>query len=174
MRSYKTEGIIIKRVNLGEADRILTAFTKRHGKIRVLAKGVRRVHSRRGPNVELFNRVVLFVHKGKTFDIVTEAQVQETFVHLRNDLQRIGLAYYVCELVDSLCAEEQPHPQVFSLFTETLRNLNKRIIQAFEQQLLFELGFLPRHSAYANLRTDLFIERILERKLKSKSFLAKI
>jgi len=65
MKSYKAEGIVIKRKNFGEADRILTVFTKKYGKIKVLAKGVRRITSRRGPNVELFNQVELVLHQGR-------------------------------------------------------------------------------------------------------------
>ncbi|MBI2622470.1 DNA repair protein RecO, partial [Candidatus Microgenomates bacterium] len=73
MRSYRAEGIILKRTNFGEADRFLTVFSKRHGKIKILAKGVRRITSRRGPNIELFNLATLYIHKGRHLDILTEA-----------------------------------------------------------------------------------------------------
>ena len=59
-RTYKTEGIILKRINFGEADRILTSYTKHFGKISLLAKGVRKITSRKGGNIELFNQTVLF------------------------------------------------------------------------------------------------------------------
>lgn len=188
MRSYKTEGIIIKRSNFGEADRILTVFTKRYGKIKIIAKGVRRITSRRGPNVELFNLVTLFVHRGRTFDILTEAQVIDTFSHFRKNLNLVGLAYYVAELIDGLCAEHQPHPSVYHLSVSTLEELDHKLIQQFETTLLFELGFLPPRivkgvtirdrnsyddSVLSKLNTTTYIEHILERRLKTKRLLAR-
>lgn len=172
MKSYKTEGIILKRTNYGEADRIITVFTKKYGKIKILAKGVRRITSRRGPNIELFNLVTLFIHKGRTFDILTEAQVVASFQHIRKRLELVGLAYYVCELVDGLCAEHQSHPNVYRLLVETLHKLDKGLIQQFETTLLVELGFL--NNAYAIVDTSSYIEEILERRLKTRRFLAKL
>ncbi len=169
MRSYKTEGIVLKRQNFSEADRILTVFTRTHGKIKVLAKGVRRIKSRRGPNIELFNQVTLFLHQGRNFDILTEAQAQNTFPQIRKKLELIGLAYYVCELIDGLCAENQPHPKVFELLIKILNELENDLIHKFELSLLAELGFLPIGESVANLNTNLFIEQLLERKLKTKS-----
>lgn len=169
MRTFRAEGIVIKRQNFGEADRIVTLFTKRFGKVRILAKGVRRIQSRRGPNVELFNRAVFFVHKGRTFDVLTEVQLQYTFPRIRENLELIGLAYYVCELVDGLCAEHQPHPNVYDLLIEALTELDRGMIQRFEVGILSELGFLPRDKVVPD--TTSFIENILERKLKSKRIL---
>lgn len=174
MRSYKTEGIILKRSNFGEADRIITVFTKRHGKIRVLAKGVRRITSRRGPNIELFNLVTLFIHKGRNFDILTETQVQNTFPRIRKSLELIGLAYYVCELVDGLCAEHQPHLKIFDILVNTIQELETGLIRSFEINLLSELGFLPKDSSFNKLDTVSYIERLLERRLKTKNFLSKL
>lgn len=174
MRSYKTEGIILKRQNFSEADRILTVFTRKHGKIKILAKGVRRIKSRRGPNIELFNQTILFLHRGRNFDILTEAQTQNTFPQIRKKLELVGLAYYVCELVDGLCAENQPHPQVFELLVQTLTELENGLIRKFELTLLAELGFLGVGQPVINLNTNLFIEQILERKLKAKTFLQKL
>lgn len=179
MRSYKTEGIILKRSNYGEADRILTAFTKHYGKIKILAKGVRRIKSRRGPNVELFNWATLFLHKGKNFDLLTEAETKETFPSIRKDLARIGAAYCLCELVDGLCPERQEHRQVFNFSIEALRDLSfsssvpSNLITNFELNLLQELGYWPRYKLPpADLEN--FIEQILERKLKTPKFLAQI
>lgn len=171
MRSYKTDGIILKRTNYGEADRIITVFTKKYGKIRILAKGVRRITSRRGPNIELFNLVTLFIHKGQTFDILTEAQVIDTFAHIREKLEVIGLAYYCCELVDGLCAEHQPHVKVFDLLNNMLEELDHGLVQRFETTLLSELGFL--NTADVRVDTTSYIEQILERRLKTRRLLVK-
>lgn len=173
MRSFKTEGIILKRTNFGEADRILTVFSKKYGKVKIMAKGVRRITSRRGPNIELFNLATLFVHKGRTFDILTEAKADNTFPRIRKNLDLIGLAYYVCELVDGLCPEHQPHPRIFQLLVDTLKELGSGLISTFEKELLQELGFLPRNKALS-VNTSSYIEQLLERRLKTKSLLSKL
>lgn len=172
MKSYKALGIIIKRKNFGEADRILTVFTKRYGKLKVLAKGVRRITSRRGPNVELFNQVELVIHQGRTFDILTEAQVLNTFSSIRKDLNLVGLAFHVCEIVDGLCPEHQSHPKVYDLMLGVFNELDQGLIHAFEKNLLQELGYLS--TEYQDVNTTLFIENILERKLKTLRIIARL
>ena len=180
MRTYKTEGIILKRVNYGEADRILTVFTKHYGKIKVLAKGVRRIKSRRGPNIELFNWVVLFLHKGKNFDLLTEAEVKNSLTSLKKNLQKVALAYYFCELVDGLCPQNQEHRKVFDLLLKTFDDLtigNSESVTAtlpnFELELVRELGYWPKDKL-PPLDLGVFIEEILERKLNSPKFLAQV
>lgn len=178
MGSYKTEGIIIKRLNFGEADKILTVFTKHYGKIHALAKGVRKITSRKGGSVELFNWVTLFLATGKNLDIVTEVQAKDVFSDFRKDLKKVGVAYYFCELVDKLCPERQKNTEAFYLLTRSLRDLGggfknlqyqSRLVQNFETKLLEELGFWPRGRTVANLDTKAFIENIIERKLKSQA-----
>lgn len=173
MRSYKTEGIILKRSNFGEADRIITVFTKKHGKIKFVAKGVRRITSRRSPNIELFNHAILFVHRGRMLDILTEAQTISTFPSIRKNLELVGLAYYCCEIVDGLCAEHQPHKNVYELLVSTLNELNHGLIQRFEVTLLSELGFLSK-AISPRLNTTSYIEQILERRIKSRKFLSSL
>src|SRR6185503_12559780 len=100
MRNFKTEGIIIKRRNFKDADRILTVLTRDHGKISVRAAGIRRIPSRRSPHVELLNHCVLTLYQGHAFPVLTEAQTIEAFSPLKEDLHKIGLAYHLCELID--------------------------------------------------------------------------
>ena len=111
--SFKTEGIILKRMNYGEADRILTIYTLHHGKIRAMAKGVRKLQSRKAGSLELFNHATLFLIKGKNLDLITEAQVINLFKSWRKNLIKVGIAYYLCELVDKLTPDNQPHEAVF-------------------------------------------------------------
>lgn len=172
MRSYRTEGVVLKRKNYGEADRILTLFTKDKGKLKILAKGVRRITSRRGPNIELFNRVEISVHQGKTFDVLTEAQVLNTFSQIRKNLDLVGLAFHVCEIVDGLCPEHQSHPKVYELMLGVLGELDHGLIHSFEKNLLTELGYLPKE--HKEIDTTLFIENILEKKLKTRRIIAKL
>ena len=177
MRAYKTEGIIVKRRNFGEADRILTVFTGNYGKIQARAPGVRKITSRRSSHIELLNLTLLTLYKSShsSLPIVTEAQTLEEFSSIKNTLRKIGFAYYICELIDRLCAENQENRRIFFLVRETMFALchaeqdSASIISAFEDKLLVLLGFLPSSH---NLRDkQVFIESILERKLRTKRIL---
>lgn len=171
MRSYRLEGIVIRRKNFGEADRILTLFTKNQGKVKILAKGVRRITSRRGPNIELFNQVNLSIHQGRTFDILTEAEVLNTFPQIKKNLDIVGLAFHICEIVDGLCPEKASHPKVYEMMLEVLNELDNGLVHSFERNLLTELGYLPKE--HKEVDTTLFIEQILERKLKTRRIISK-
>ncbi|HZQ29549.1 MAG TPA: DNA repair protein RecO [Patescibacteria group bacterium] len=166
MNAYTTEGIVLKRKNLGEADRLITLFTKKYGKIKILAKGVRKIKSRRGPNMELFNQVEVSVHQGHNLDLLSEAEVINTFSQIRKNLDLVGLAFHVCEVVDSLCPEHQAHPRVYDLMLGVLDELDSGLVHRFEKSLLEELGYLPRE--HKEIDTTLYIEKILERKLKTR------
>ena len=176
LRSFKTEGIIIKRRNFGEADRILTVFTKRLGKIQVKAVGVRRITSRRSPHVELLNLSALTLHKGKSLPILTEAQTIEDFSLIKDSLIKVGFAYHICELVDGLCPENQENGRVFDLLSEVLFRLEHEediasVIHEFEVELLTILGYYKPSWRFQSIDTTSFIESILERRLKSKRIL---
>lgn len=179
MRTYKTEAIIIKRRNTGEADRLITVFTRDHGKLSIKAKGIRRVPSRRSAHVELLNTSILTLYQASRYPILTEASAIETFSDLKEDLQKIGFAYHLCELVDGLCPENQEHHQVYFLLKNTLHRLMRcnselsqealLVIHAFEVELLTLLGYWHTpQAASLSMDTQAFIENILERRLKSK------
>ncbi|MCL4199795.1 DNA repair protein RecO [Patescibacteria group bacterium] len=176
-RVYKAEGIILKRKNISEADRILTIFTKEYGKIRAIAKGIRKVSSRRAPHLEVFTRVRLVLHRGKTFENISEVEPVAIYQPLREDLTRVSMAYYLCELVDSLLPEHQEHRDIFLLLSEALSSLSAedgtRIYErgkAFTLETLWSLGFLPRTKTLNGEKLQAFIETITERRLKSTHF----
>ncbi len=146
MRAFKTEGIILKRRDFGEADRILTAFTLQRGKITIIAKGVRRIHSRRAGNVELLNRVSMFLYPGKQFLNLTEAISLDTYQKIKEDLTLSTYAYHIIELVDKITAENQEAPMLYGHLVEVLKRLqiNPRQIwiRAFEVKILSLMGFI--------------------------------
>lgn len=145
MQGFKVEGIVLKRRDLGEADRILTVFTLQKGKISVLAKGVRKVSSRRSGNVELLNRVLLFLHPAKSFLILTEAESLDTFQKLKMDLTLSTYAFHIIEMVDKLTAEGQENRFLYENLVYVLQKLSKNprqiFIRAFEVKILSILGF---------------------------------
>lgn len=180
MRNFKTEGIIIKRRNYAEADRILTVFTKHHGKIQVKASGIRRVPSRRSAHVELLNHSVLTLYKGTMYPTLTEAQTIDSFSSIKNDLDKVGAAYHICELIDGLCPEDEEHSHIFSLLQKILHCLSdeeniRTAVHEFEIALLTALGYWDTSKKYAyDFDTHNFIENIMERKLKSHKLFTKL
>ncbi|OGD56433.1 DNA repair protein RecO [Candidatus Beckwithbacteria bacterium RIFCSPLOWO2_02_FULL_47_23] len=170
--SYKTEAIVLKRTNFGEADRLVTVFSKHRGKLTLLAKGIRRLTSRKKGHLELFNRVKLQIANGKNLDIITEAETINSFPQLRVNLNRVRIAYLLLELVDKLTAENQEHEAVYALLCATLAQLNSdtasnSLIVDFEARLLTFLGFgLPARPDRASLEAHILA--ITEKPLNSK------
>ncbi|MEK7533192.1 MAG: DNA repair protein RecO [Patescibacteria group bacterium] len=176
-RVYKAEGIILKRKNVGEADRIITIFTKEYGKVRVIAKGIRKVASRRAPHLEVFTRVYVVIHTSKSLESVSEVQPIEVYGYMRSDIARVSMAYYLCELIDSLLPEKQEHRDVFILLTRALNDLGKGTVASiygvskiFTLELLWTLGFLPRNKSFTGDKLQKFIETITEKRMKSTHF----
>src|SRR3954452_23906139 len=99
---YKTEAVIIRRSNLGEADKILTIFTPNFGKLRVVARGVRKVTSRLAGHVELFTRSQMLLATGRNLDIITQSQTIDAYRPLHDDLSLIARTSYAAELLDKL------------------------------------------------------------------------
>jgi DNA repair protein RecO (recombination protein O) len=148
-RVYRTEAIILKAFDYGEADRILTVYTPHLGKLRAIAKGVRRTKSRMSGHLDLFTRSSLLVAVGRQLDIVSQADTLESYRPLREDLSRIGYAHYVCELVDAFAGEQQANFPLYALIAETLRRVADAddlalVTRSFEVQLLGLTGFRPQ------------------------------
>ena len=145
--TYKTKGIILRRTNLGEADRILTIYTHKHGKIKAIAKGIRKILSRLAGRLELFCLVDLVIAEGRNLDIVTDAETLKCFFKLRSNLSSTHNAYYLADVIDKFTAENEANPRVFSLLEQVLENLDggtgKLLISYFEINLLSELGYHP-------------------------------
>lgn len=125
MRHFKTEGIIIKRRNYGEADRILTVLTKDFGKLSIKAAGVRKITSRRSAHIELLNHSSLNLYLGKGMHVLTEVRMIEDHRLVKQDFAKVGLAYHMCELVDGLCPDNQENSTVFFLLKNALQALAK-------------------------------------------------
>jgi DNA repair protein RecO (recombination protein O) len=124
-RVYTTDALILKRMDYGEADRILTLFTPKLGKIKAIAKGARRTTSRIAGHIELFTRSELQLATGRDLEIITQGESKERFPHLRNGLWHATTAYYLAELTDKFTEEHNEHPDLYTLLIETLRRLDQ-------------------------------------------------
>lgn len=179
MRYIKVEAIVLKRKNVGEADRLLTIFTREYGKMQIKAVGVRKIASKRASHIELLNKVSCTLYKGKGMPILTEVQSTKQFAKIKEDLQKVGFAYHLCELIESLCPENQENARIFDLFEHVLEGLTRThnivsLLHAFEIQLLTLLGYYPAYEESRNLNTVFLIENILERKLKARQLLPQL
>lgn len=148
-RVYRTEAIVLRRTDFGEADRLLTVFTPERGKVKLIAKGARKPSSRKSGHVELFSRGLFLVAAGHELDIITQAETIEPYRPLREDLLRTTYAYYVAELADGFAAERDENRPVYDLLkaafgwlctTEDLQ----LAARYFELHLLGLVGFQPQ------------------------------
>ena len=148
-RLYRTEAIILRRHDFGEADKLLTLYTPFLGKRRVLAKGVRKPRSRKGGHVELFTHSNLLIAKGKSLDIVTQAETVHSFLPIRRELLRTSYAYYAAELLDKFTEEGEENRPLFELLLDVLDWLSDAddldlALRYYELHLLDYAGYRPQ------------------------------
>jgi DNA repair protein RecO (recombination protein O) len=153
-RLYKTEAIVLRSMDLGEADRVLTVLTPRLGKLRVIAKGIRRPRSRLGGGLEPLSDVHLVLAVGRTFDVVTQAALEDPHLGLRDDLHSTAAAWYLAELADRFCEGSADSHGAFVLLGQALAALDAEpasvsrevVARWFELHLLEAMGFRPELS----------------------------
>jgi DNA repair protein RecO (recombination protein O) len=157
---YRDQGIVLRTYKLGEADRIVSFMTERHGKVRAVAKGVRKTKSKFGSRLEPPSHVSLQLYEGRELDIVTQAESIDHFRAIREDLDRLTRAVTMLEAVDQLSLEREPNPDLYRMLVGGLRTIADRnsalMVAAFHWKLLALEGFRPivEHCAMCD-RTDL-------------------
>ncbi|HET7034582.1 MAG TPA: DNA repair protein RecO [Thermomicrobiaceae bacterium] len=147
-RLYRADAVVLRRRDLGEADRILTIYTLERGKLRVVAKGARRPKSRLAGHLEPYSRTALLLAQGRNLDIVTQASLVAPLKQLHQNEASIAYAGYFGDLLDAMTADAVPQPAVFELLLAALQRLDEgRDTQItrlyFELGLLRLLGFRP-------------------------------
>lgn len=157
---YKSEAVVMKRMDLGEADKIVTIFTPHFGKLRVVAKGVRKMTSRLAGHVELYTRSQMLLAKARNLDIITQSETIDAYRPLHDDLERIAHASYAAELVDALTPDALENYPVYKLMVETMGLLSSephpdRVARWFDLQLLGYMGYAPELSKCVECRNDL-------------------
>jgi DNA repair protein RecO len=145
-RTEVVEGIILKRFDLGESDRVLTVFTKQMGKISILAKGVKRIVSKKAGSVEIGNKCTFLLIEGKNFFILQEVKLIDPYDGMKASLGVLKYGYHVIELTEALLPEHEPHEDIYRLVSQILHLLDvqprKLYVRAFEVKLLTKLGYL--------------------------------
>jgi len=148
-RNYQTEAIVIKKVKLGEADRILTLYTPHLGKIQAVARGVRRPRSKLAGHLELLTHSQISLARGRNLDTITGSQTINSFLPLKSNLELASCALYAVELVDQFTADHIENCPLFQLLLATMGHLcqagnNEPVLRYFELQLLNQVGYRPQ------------------------------
>lgn len=169
-RSYTDSGIVLARKSLGEADRIIVVYSKNHGRLALLAKGVRRPKSRKRGHVESFNLVEFQAVASRGIDLMTEAEVKEDFKNIKKSLKKVSLAFYICEVVGKTTREHEQNTDIFYLLKDSLARLSeakelKKLRMEFIEKLLIVLGFWPGGKKLIN--PDEKLEEVVERGISS-------
>jgi DNA repair protein RecO (recombination protein O) len=147
-RTYRVEAVVLRHVDWGEADRLLTLYTREQGKLRAVAKGARKPRSRKAGHLEPFTRVSLLLARGRDLPVVSQAETVEPFTSLRDDLLLATCAAYVVELVDRFTYEEGENFDLYRLLTDSLDRIASNpnpelVLRYFELRLLDLVGFRP-------------------------------
>jgi DNA repair protein RecO (recombination protein O) len=163
-RSFRVDAVVLRHSDYGEADRLLTLYTRQLGKTRAIAKGARKIASRKAGHIEPFTHVKLQLAKGRDMLILTQADTVDAYQPLREDLILTSHASYVLELLDRFTyQDETENSAIFRLLTETLARLAAQsdpwlVIRYYEMRLLDHLGFRPQLFECANCRREILPE----------------
>ncbi len=147
-RTYRAEAIVLKTIDFGEADRVLTLLTRHFGKLRVVAKGIRRPTSRLAGYAEPLSHATYQLARGRELDVLTQAEARATYRGLRERLLATAAGWYVAELVDRFTVERQPSAPTFELLAIALAGLDRGFppgltCRWFDLHLLERAGFRP-------------------------------
>ncbi|MCC7117927.1 MAG: DNA repair protein RecO [Anaerolineales bacterium] len=163
-RSFRASAVVLRHGDWGEADRLLTLYTREQGLLRALAKGARKVTSRKAGHLQPFTQISVQLAKGRDLLIVTQVETVNAFLALHDDLAKISYAAYAAELLLRFSYEEEGgNPTVFKLLTDTLSRLEKEsdswlALRYYEMRLLDAVGFRPQLFACANCGREILPE----------------
>lgn len=148
MSLLETDAIILKSRELGEADKIISLFTRKYGKLRVVARGVRRIKSRLAGCTQPFTYNHLVIYRGRSLPKINQCEIKESFSTLREDLAMMAYASYMAEMVDEFTAEEDSNEGLFALLLSTLSFIQQGwdldvVARYFEIRALSLLGYQP-------------------------------
>lgn len=169
-RNLSSEAIVLYTKSFSEADKLITVYSKNFGKLTLIAKGVKKLKSRKRGSLEPFSIIKFSAIKVHGMPIMTEAEVLDNLSEFRTSLQKVSVAYFFVEVVYRSTQDEEPHIQIFDLLRKSLNRLKsedklKNLRREFSVELGEILGFIPEGQFVPNV--DEMIEAIIERKLGS-------
>jgi len=169
-KNYTSEGIVLARKNYSEADRILAIYSNNFGKLVLIAKGVRKLKSKKRGSIEIFSRLKFSAARGKNFDILTETEIIDIYKTIRGDLKKVSLAYYYIELINKLTSGNEENIRLYNFLVNSLERLKsekslKVMKKEYIYNLLLILGYWPKGKKLIN--SESYIEEITERRISS-------
>lgn len=177
-KSYSATGIILKRSDVGEADRIVTTFSREYGKIAAIAKGCRKLSSSRAAALEPGSHSKIYLIGTKSLPILTQAQLITDFSHAKKDLVSMRKVFEVLEIIDSLLVEEDIQERVFGHTLAIFEHLNEKsetkssVVRAHLTAIVEILGFADRDDLTGNKPFRDYVEELTQKKLKAFAFLS--
>jgi DNA repair protein RecO (recombination protein O) len=156
---YRDTGVVLRTYKLGEADRIVVVMTAGHGKVRAVAKGIRKTKSRFGARLEPPSNAAMMFYQGRSLDIITQAETIDHFRPIRDDLNRMTDAMALLEAVDHTVQEREPDARLYQMLVAALRTLadaqprSPLLVAAFYWKLLSLEGFGPLLDSCASCGT---------------------
>ncbi len=147
-RTYRTNAIVLRRINVGETDRIVTLYSREKGKLSAVAKGARRPLSKLAAATEPLTYGKYFAAAGRELDVITQAESQASFPSIRRDLDRIGHATYLVELVNAMVEERDPNYELFDTLLSALYLTDggadpEIVARYFDLQMMSMTGYRP-------------------------------
>lgn len=134
---YRTQGFILKKEERGEADKILTVYTKDFGKLRILGKAIRKIQSKLKGGVRQFSLSEIEFIQGKNYKTLTDSSLIDNLKNLRKDLKRLKVAYQITDILDNLVKGEEKDEKIWNLLKETFQKLNKSQTLNINYQLFY-------------------------------------
>lgn len=179
MKLISTPALVLRRIKSGEADRIIILLTKELGKIKTVAKGIRKITSRRSPHLEIFSHVKVKIRITSKSAYIEEAQLIEPFTNIRKNLRQIIAVYHLCEVTDKILPEEEAGSQIYPLLLTALVNIENEVsgmnlrktVREYTTDFLKYMGYLNNKSPlrYSHLLEK--VQNIIERPLTTKNML---
>ena len=155
---YRDTAVVLRTYKLGEADRIVVLLTAENGKVRAVAKGVRKTMSRFGARLEPMSHVRLLLYRGRELDIVSQAESVEPLSPMLASLDRASQGMAVLEAADQLALEREPNEQLYRMVIGALRTIAERpsplVVPAFYWKLLAAEGLRPELDACVRCGED--------------------
>ena len=182
--TYQTLGIILKKIDFGEADQLVTVYTEKRGKIIALVRGAKKISSKLNYQLQFFSIIDLMIADGKKNQHIAGALAFKSFSAIGKDLKKIILATFALELVEKMVGENQADKPIFNLLINYLVAVNDKNFTAKEWQLIREafivkllslLGFQPTLDIATNsAKLNLFLKDHLNSELKTEIFVSRI
>jgi DNA repair protein RecO (recombination protein O) len=164
VRQYTVEAVVLRSKTVREADKLVTIFSRERGKQRVMAYGAAKSNSRKRGAVQPLCHSQMMLNKGKGMDSINQCAGINFFIEIVSDLEKMTIAFYLCELMDILNEENEPNQPLFILFLTTLKWLNQpevdfvatqKLQVGFEMKMLGLLGFMPELGCCVNCGGEL-------------------